>query len=140
MVDLARENGREVSNALRRDEFVRSETERFGFLAIGAGEDDDATAHMVRELDGEVAETTNPDDANVVAGRGAKRREGVEDGRSSALQGSGVFAGNGVGDLVDERGFPDGVRGERALVVVGISIDGTFGAEGLMACETLLAF
>ncbi len=58
-----------------------------------------------------MAETADADDADAFCGPRAVHFQGVEDGRAAALEGGGVFAGDGVGGLEEEGFAPDGVGG-----------------------------
>ena len=135
-------DGREVlgsADALHGVEFRRAELHRLGLFAVGAAEDDDLAAHLGGELDGEVAEAADADDADAVGGADVVHFQRVEDGGAAAHEGGGEGAGDGVGDP-EEVGFAeDGVGGHGADVQVGEAVHDSLGAEGLLARQALLA-
>ena len=82
-----------------------------------------------------MAQAANADDTYALSRARVIRNEGVEDGGAAALEGSGVFTGDGGGDL-EKKGFaPDGMGGHRAGGVVGRTVHCAKRAEGLFACE-----
>ncbi len=101
----------ELFEALRGVEFRSAECHRFLLFVVGAAEDDDLAAHFAGELDGQVAETADADDADSLCGPRVVHLQRVEDGRAAALEGGGVFAGDGRGGLEEEGFAPDGVGG-----------------------------
>ncbi len=77
------------------DESVRAEREGFGFLVLGRGEGGDLRAEGAGELDGEVAETADADDADARGGAGAVVAEWSVDGDASAEEWGGGDAVEG---------------------------------------------
>lgn len=120
------------------DEAVGTKAGSLLLLAVGAGDDDDTAAHLVGELDGEVAEAADADDADRVSGLDAEQRG--EDGRAAALQRRGVLGRQRVGNGVQEGLAPHGLFGEATLVGLGdAAVHLARGAVGLVTREALLA-
>lgn len=131
--------GLELLGVLHGDELGGTESHGLLLLAVGAGEDDNAAAHLGGVLDGEVTEATDTHDTNGVGGEDVVHVESVENGGTTAHEGSGNLIGHVVGDLEEERLAPDGALSHAALVEVGEAVHDTLGAEGLDTAEALLA-
>lgn len=129
----------ELLGVLHGDELGGTKSHGLLLLAVGAGEDNNAATHLGGVLDGEVTETTDTHDTNNVGGEDVVHVKSVEDGGTTAHEGSGNLIAHVVGDLEEERLAPDGALGHAALVEVGEAVHGTLGAEGLVAAKTLLA-
>ena len=131
--------GLELLGALHGDELGGTEPHGLLLLAVGAGKDNDAAAHLRGVLDGKVTEATDTHDTNDVGGADVVQVESVEDGGTTAHEWSGNLIAHVVGNLEKERLAPDGTLSHAALVKVGETVQGTLGAEGLVAAEALLA-
>lgn len=129
----------ELLGALGSDELVCAKLHGLLLLAVSAGEDDDSASHLGGELNGQVTETTDTDDTNGIGREGRPLVQGVEDGGTTALEGSGGLVGEVVRDLEEESLAPDGLVGEGALIVVGVSVQSALWAEGLGTLQALLA-
>lgn len=129
----------EALGTLGSVEFGSAELHGLVSLAVGATEDDDLAAHLGGELDGQVTETANADDTDAVGWLGVVHVKSVEDGGTTAHQGSGSLVLELVGNLEEEGLTPDGAVSEGTLVVVGVTVHGTFRAVGLGALQALLA-
>ena len=77
-----------------------SELQGFGLLPIGARKDHHTAANLGRELNREMAEAPDAQDADRVAGLDAL--EGGEGGGAAALEGSGVDVAETLGDWEEE--------------------------------------
>ena len=86
-----------------------------------------------------MTETTDANDTDAVGGLDAICVKGVEDGSTTAHEGRSVDVGDGVGNLEEVSLPPDAVRGEAALVEVGVTVHGALGAVGLAASEAEVA-
>lgn len=129
----------ELSDVLGSDELSGAESERLFLLGVGGGEDGDGASLLGCELDGQVAETTDTDDADAVRGGTAELCQGVPDGGTTAHEGCGVLALDGVWDLEDIVGLPDTVGGEGSLVEVAVTVHDTLRAKSLVTGQALLA-
>lgn len=129
----------ELLDALGDDELGGTELHGLLAFALRRGENDNGATHLGGELDGQVAESTNTHDTDSVVWAGAEGGEGGVDGGSTAHQWGGEVAWDGVWDLEEELGVPDGVGTERSLVeVVGAEEVALF-AKGLATSQTLVA-
>lgn len=131
--------GLELLDVLHGDELGGAEAHSLILLAVGAGEDDNAAAHLGGVLDGEVTEAADTHDTDGVSGEDVVHVEGVKNGSTTAHEGSGNLVGHVIGDLEEERLAPDSALSHAALVEVGETVHDTLGAEGLDATEALLA-
>lgn len=129
----------ELLDTLCGVEFGRSELHRFILFAVGAREDDDLTAHLGGELDGQMAQPSDTYNANAVGAFEVVHLKCGENGGASAHERRGVLVLNAVWDLEDEVFVPDGVACETALVQLGLTIQVSSFAHGLFASQTLLA-
>ena len=107
------------------------------FLAGGGGEGGDLSAEDAGELDGQVAQAADADDADARGGVDAVGAERVIDGDAAAEQGRGVFAVERVGNGNHEAGV-----GADAVGIAAVAMDaGAFRcrAEILHAARAPLA-
>ena len=119
------------------DEVMRAEGAGFLFFGQSCGEGGNLGTEGAGELDGEVAETADADDADAGGRVDAIDAQGVVDGDAAAEQRRGLFAGQGVGDGNDEAGV-----GADAIGIAAVAMHaGAFrrGAEVLLAAHAPLA-
>jgi hypothetical protein len=131
--------GLELLGALHGDELGGTEAHGLLFLAVGAGEDDNAAAHLGGVLNGEVTKATDTHNTDNVSGEDVVHVEGVEDGGTTTHERGGDLVGHIVGDLEEETLAPDGALSHAALVEVVEAVHGALGAESLNTPEALLA-
>lgn len=129
----------ELLDALGRDELVGTQAHGLLLLGVAARDDNDARTDLVGELDGDVAQATNADDAHRLGGSGVVLHQGGPDSGTGAHERCGIDIAHAVGDLEEEGLPPDGVGGERALVKVLVSVHDPLGAVLLVAGLALLA-
>src|SRR6185437_11578224 len=113
------------------DERVCAEREGFGFLVLGGGEGDDLGAEGARELDGEMAEAADADDADARGGAGAVVAERSVDGDAGAEKWGGGDAVESVRDRDDEAAVNADGRGETTVAADAGGL--RLGAEMLLA-------
>lgn len=123
----------ELVLALGDDELVRAQANGLVLLAVAARQDNDAAAKVSAELDGQVAQAANAQNADSLGRPCVVRGQGRPDGGTSTHQRSSVLIGKTVGELEEECLPPDGVGGKGALVQVCRGVHGTFGAVNLLA-------
>ena len=104
----------ELVGMRREDEVVRAETVGFEFLMGRSGECDDVGAHGACELDREVAEPADADDADGIA-RAEVTPQGGEDGVSGAQERRSGLGGECVGQGIGEAAVDVDVVGESAV-------------------------
>ncbi|KAI6756841.1 hypothetical protein HG530_011439 [Fusarium avenaceum] len=107
---------------------VGAESEHLVSLGGLAGDTDDlVSAEGLCEENTEVAETTDTDDADSLAGAAAVCAQGSVDCDTAAEHGSGELRGDAIGDLNDEAGV-DGAVGADHLGAVVEAADGALAA------------
>lgn len=129
----------ELLGALDRVELGRTELQRLILLAVCAREHNHLATHLGGELDGQVAEAANADDADTVRGGDIRHVQGIVDGCATTHERRGVLVAQAVWDLEEEGLAPDGVRAKAGLVQVGDAVHLARGTEGLPAREALIA-
>lgn len=97
------------------DEGVGAEREGFGFLILGGGEGDDFRTEGAGELDGEVSEAADADDADAGGGAGSAVAERGVDGDAGAEERGGVDAVEGIWDGDGEAAVDADGRGESTV-------------------------
>jgi hypothetical protein len=114
---------------------VGAESEDLVSLGGLAGDTDDlVSAEGLCEEDTEVAETTNTDDADSLAGAAAVCAQGSVDGDTAAEHGGGELRGDTVRDLDDEAGVGAVVVGVAAVGLADVAgVDGAVCADHLGA-------
>lgn len=137
VVDLA--GDLELGDALGGNELGGAKSHGLFLFAVGTGEHRNLASHLGCELDGEMAEATDADDAYTVRGLSAKRTKSVVHGRAATIEWCSVFSGNGVWDSEDVVGLPYCVRSERSLVVIVVAVHVTIWAERLVSGKALFA-
>ena len=114
-----------LARAPCRVELGRTKPLCFFLFAVCAGEGDDLTTHLGSKLNSEVSKATDPHNTNAVGGPNV-RVQRLEHSGSSAHERGCCSRGKRLGDMEEKGGFPDGVRGKRALVQVRRAVHGTF--------------
>src|ERR1700760_3899159 len=99
-------------------EVMGAQSAGFLFFAGGSGECSDLCAEDACELNRNVAESADSNDADARRRVDAVVSQRAVDGDSSAEQGSGLFAGQGIGDTHNEAGV-----GTHAICVSAIAMD-----------------
>ena len=127
-----------LARALCRVELVRTKLLCFFLFAVCAREDDDFTSHLGSKLNSEVSEAADPHNANAVGGSNV-RVQRVEHGGSSTHEGGCFCRFDRLGDMEEEGGFPDGMRGKSTLVQVSLAIHGAFRTQDLVPAQALVA-
>ena len=87
-------------------------------LILSTREHGNVRAQLRRELDGQVSESTDPDDTNAVARLDAVSDHWCEYSQTGTEERCCLSAGNVVGNLVKVGVWPDRVCGEGALVAI----------------------
>src|SRR6185437_8059756 len=119
------------------DEGVGAEREGFGFLVLGGGEGGDLASKGSCELDGEVAEAADADDADARGRAGAVVAQRGVDGDAGAEERGGVDGVERVGDRDGEAAVDADGRGEASVAADAGGLG--LGAEMLFAGAAPLA-
>ena len=114
--------------------FRRSELHGLFALPLGAGENNDLTAHGSCQLNGQVAQTTDAHDTDPVCGPEPVFGQTSPDCGTGAHQGRRVGGVIAVRDLEDVAGIPDDAVAEGTEVVVVESVFLLVGAVLIPAC------
>lgn len=118
-------------------ELGRTELHRFIPLVFCAGENDDVASHFGCKLDGKVTKTAETHDTDAVGGSNV-RLQRVKHG-STRTHERGCFCGRDrLGNVKEKVGFPDGVRGKRALVQVSLAVQGALSTIHFVSAQTLV--
>ena len=85
----------ELFYAFCGDEFRGAEFGGFFLFAVGCREHDDLAAHLSSELNSQMTQSSDTDNADAVGWLGAEAVQGVEDGSAAAHERCCEFAGDG---------------------------------------------
>lgn len=108
-------------------------------FAGGRREDHYLTAHLGRELDGQMTQAANAQDTYSVVSLDVVGVKGIEDSSAGTHERGRFFAGEVLRDQEQERLKPDCMGGERALVEAVGAVDMALGTVVLASSKTLVA-
>lgn len=128
----------QLLDTLGCDELMGTQAHGLFLLRVAAGDNNNTRADLVGELDSNVAQTTNTHDADRLGGSGVVLHQGGPHGSAGAHEWGGLGVGHAIRDLEEVRFTPDGVRGQRALVEVVVSVHDPLVAVLLHPGQTLL--
>lgn len=116
------------------DEVIRAKLEGISLLVGFAGDGDDAVcAEGLGEEDTEVAQTTDTDDTDCLAGTAAVLAERGVCGDTAAEHGGSIGGGDGVRDLDDEVGGGAVVGGVATVRLAAVGVGAVVGADHAVA-------